>query len=88
MPAQQTRSVIEQELGGVPLEEVFEWIELDEPLGSASIAQVKPAGLVLQHCRPYRVVQNNLIACAGIGATCGFVALSLWYAATGTVVWK
>lgn len=40
MPAQQARSVIEEELGGVPLEEVFEWIDLDTPLGSASIAQV------------------------------------------------
>lgn len=40
MPAQQTRSVIEEELGGVLLEEVFEWIDLEQPLGSASIAQV------------------------------------------------
>jgi predicted unusual protein kinase regulating ubiquinone biosynthesis (AarF/ABC1/UbiB family) len=40
MPAQQARSVIEEELGGVPLEEVFEWIDLEQPLGSASIAQV------------------------------------------------
>ena len=40
MPASQARAVIEEELGGLPLEEVFEWIELDKPLGSASIAQV------------------------------------------------
>ena len=40
MPASQARAVIEEELGGLPLEEVFEWIDLDEPLGSASIAQV------------------------------------------------
>ncbi|BDA44687.1 probable AarF domain-containing protein kinase 1 [Coccomyxa sp. Obi] len=45
MPAQQARCVIEQELGGVPLEEVFEWIDLDTPLGSASIAQVHKAKL-------------------------------------------
>ncbi len=45
MPAQQARSVIEEELGGVPLEEVFEWIDLDTPLGSASIAQVCTAVL-------------------------------------------
>ena len=40
MPASQARAVIEEELGGLPLEEVFDWIDLDEPLGSASIAQV------------------------------------------------
>ncbi|KAK9908263.1 hypothetical protein WJX75_005060 [Coccomyxa subellipsoidea] len=45
MPAQQARSVIEEELGGVPLEEVFEWIDLEQPLGSASIAQVHKAKL-------------------------------------------
>ncbi|EIE21462.1 ABC1-domain-containing protein [Coccomyxa subellipsoidea C-169] len=45
MPAQQARSVIEQELGGIPLEEVFEWIDFEEPLGSASIAQVHKAKL-------------------------------------------
>lgn len=41
MPAEQAREVIERELG-VPLEAVFEWIELDTPLGSASISQVGP----------------------------------------------
>lgn len=40
MPSSQVRAVIEEELGGLPLEEVFEWIDLNEPLGSASIAQV------------------------------------------------
>jgi aarF domain-containing kinase len=40
MPAGQARRVIEGELGGAPLEDVFEWINLDKPLGSASIAQV------------------------------------------------
>ena len=40
MPASQARAVIEEELGGLPLEEVFDWIDLEEPLGSASIAQV------------------------------------------------
>lgn len=39
MPAQQARQVIEKELGA-PLDAVFEWIELEEPLGSASISQV------------------------------------------------
>lgn len=40
MPVERTRAVIEQELRGVPIEEVFEWIDLDNVLGSASIAQV------------------------------------------------
>lgn len=45
MPPSQAREVIEQELGGTPLEEVFEWIDLDCPLGSASISQVHKAKL-------------------------------------------
>ena len=40
MSAQQTRGVIEKELGGAKIEDVFEWIDLDKPLGSASLAQV------------------------------------------------
>ena len=36
----QTRGVIERELGGAALEDVFEWIDLEQPLGSASLAQV------------------------------------------------
>lgn len=39
MPAEQARAVIERELGA-PLAAIFEWIELEEPLGSASISQV------------------------------------------------
>lgn len=34
------RAAIQRELGGAPLESVFEWIDLDTPLGSASVAQV------------------------------------------------
>lgn len=45
MPASQVREVIENELGGVPLETVFAWIDLDQPLGSASISQVHKAKL-------------------------------------------
>ena len=39
MPPQQTREVIEAELNA-PLEQIFEWINLEKPLGSASISQV------------------------------------------------
>lgn len=46
MPAAQAKKVIEEELGGAPLEEVFHWINLDKPLGSASIAQVLLSFLV------------------------------------------
>ena len=40
MPVAQARKVLEGELGGVPVDDVFEWIDLDKPLGSASVAQV------------------------------------------------
>lgn len=40
MSPEQTRGVIERELGGAALEDVFEWIDLENPLGSASLAQV------------------------------------------------
>jgi len=45
MPAAAVERVIRQELGGVPLDQVFEWIDLDTPLGSASISQVHKARL-------------------------------------------
>ena len=39
MPPAQTKEVIESELNA-KLEQVFEWIDLEKPLGSASISQV------------------------------------------------
>ena len=45
MPADQVRQIIEAELGA-PIDLLFEWLELDEPLGSASIAQVGRIGRV------------------------------------------
>ena len=44
MPVAQARQVLQQELGSVPLEDVFEWIDLEQPLGSASVAQVHRQG--------------------------------------------
>ncbi|CAG9460985.1 unnamed protein product [Pedinophyceae sp. YPF-701] len=44
MPAQQAKKMLTEELG-VPPEEVFEWIDFDTPLGSASISQVHHARL-------------------------------------------
>ena len=41
MPPAQTKEVIESELNA-KLEQVFEWIDLEKPLGSASISQVIP----------------------------------------------
>lgn len=40
MSPQRVREVLQGELGGTPIEDVFEWLDLDKPLGSASIAQV------------------------------------------------
>ncbi len=40
MPPARVAEVLQKELGGVPLDAVFEWIDLEQPLGSASIAQV------------------------------------------------
>ena len=55
MPPAQTKEVIESELNA-KLEQVFEWIDLEKPLGSASISQVLLAvmplasmGLCLKH---------------------------------------
>ena len=39
MSPEKTREVLEQRLGK-PISEVFAWIDLEAPLGSASIAQV------------------------------------------------
>jgi len=49
MSAEKTRGVLEAELGGVPMEEVFEWIDLENVLGSASIAQASQQ-LILVLC--------------------------------------
>ena len=46
MPAEQARKAIEAELG-TTIDTVFEWIDLDAPLGSASISQVHKAKLRL-----------------------------------------
>ena len=40
MPPAQTKRVLEAELNA-PIEQVFEWIDLEKPLGSASISQVR-----------------------------------------------
>ncbi len=42
MSPDQARSAICQELGVEKLSDVFEWIDLDKPLGSASVAQARP----------------------------------------------
>jgi predicted unusual protein kinase regulating ubiquinone biosynthesis (AarF/ABC1/UbiB family) len=44
MPAARAEALIKGELGIDSLEEVFDWIELSKPLGSASISQVGRAG--------------------------------------------
>ena len=42
MTPEKTKEVMEERLGK-PLEDVFAWIDLEAPLGSASIAQVPPS---------------------------------------------
>lgn len=69
MPAEQTRACLRRELGVGDLEEVFDWIDLEEPLGSASIAQAGP----LSSCResrrrpPLSGVADTC-PCAGVGS--------------------
>ncbi|GLI59949.1 hypothetical protein VaNZ11_002002 [Volvox africanus] len=45
MSAEVTRAALQQELGVSDLSELFEWIDLENPLGSASISQVHKARL-------------------------------------------
>lgn len=61
MGAQETRKVIEEEVGkGKALEDMFEWIDLEHPLGSASLAQVHKAKLRAQpECRTYQVRKGD-----------------------------
>ena len=40
MSIEQVRNVIENELGGRSITETFSWIDLAQPVGSATIAQV------------------------------------------------
>jgi hypothetical protein len=40
MSPEATKAILVRELGIQDLSDVFEWIDLEEPLGSASIAQV------------------------------------------------
>ena len=49
MPTAQARQVVEQELGGVPMDHVFEWFNFDKPLGSASVAQARGRGVPTAH---------------------------------------
>lgn len=61
MGALETRKVIEEEVGrGRTLEDIFEWIDLEQPLGSASLAQVHKAQLrpLLQQ-KTYRVRKGD-----------------------------
>lgn len=45
MPAAMAQKVIESDFGGAPLGDIFEWIDLEKPLGAASVAQVHKARL-------------------------------------------
>ena len=58
MPADKTRAVLEHELRGVPIEDVFEWIDLENVLGSASIAQVYLAATLSFAVLPKHLVND------------------------------
>ena len=61
-----TRAIICSELGLRDLSELFEWVDLEAPLGAASIAQVGGLGLgslgvTLQEKGTVRVVKGDLL---------------------------
>ena len=56
MPPTQVQAVLEHELGA-PLRDVFEWIDLQTPLGSASISQVS------KHCCTPSAKQTIVLRC-------------------------
>jgi predicted unusual protein kinase regulating ubiquinone biosynthesis (AarF/ABC1/UbiB family) len=54
-------TILERELAGPQLSNVFEWIDLEKPLGSASIAQVHMAKL-RQYRRPPSALRRAALA--------------------------
>jgi predicted unusual protein kinase regulating ubiquinone biosynthesis (AarF/ABC1/UbiB family) len=52
MPASEVEAILKEELHLQSLADVFAWIDLDRPLGSASIAQVHKAQLRRYEQRP------------------------------------
>ena len=52
MQPELAQECIERELGGIPLDSVFEWINFQDPLGSASISQVHKAKLRCHRGKP------------------------------------
>jgi hypothetical protein len=74
-PPAAVRAAIERELGRAPLESVFEWIDLETPMGSASVAQV---GVAFQaHACHACHLHNNLIESLG----------ALWVPVTAVFEW-
>ena len=86
MSPPEVTDIIQAELAGPTLEDVFDWIDLDKPLGSASIAQVHKARLRQYKKRPSTLrrilvtplhsMQNLLGAQTGI-PICAAVAVPL-----------
>ena len=58
MPADEVRTLLQEQLGVSDLGDVFEWIDLENPLGSASIAQVHKAKLRQYNTPPSRLQQT------------------------------
>jgi len=60
MPPGQVRAILQNEFGVQRLEDVFEWIDLERPLGSASLAQVHKARLVRPDSLACNVVRSRV----------------------------
>ena len=61
MPAKQVEELLKEEFKVTGLHELFEWIDLETPLGSASIAQVHKARLRQPPTPPQRSLINRIV---------------------------
>jgi hypothetical protein len=68
MPAEEVESALKRELQVRCLEDVFEWIDLEKPLGSASIAQVHKAKLRRYVAAPSRAFNILTFPARALGA--------------------
>lgn len=67
LSADEVRAVVQRELGVSDLSEVFDWIDLEEPLGSASLAQVRAGGLGGGGCKRGSIPDTGEGWCGGRG---------------------
>lgn len=58
MPPHQVQDILQKELGVQQIRDVFEWIDLEKPLGSASLSQVQSAEAQSSHNNSHPI--NNI----------------------------